>query len=194
MGRTIVGFFLVALVVAPAWANLEAGDFPTGEVMLISLLALLPTLAVALRRSPFVVAPRSQARSSRPPAFEIPLSDARRGERDLLGPMLGSLPRRLPRVLGHEGALRRRRAAGHARRRPARDLRVPRVRGDGDRGAADVPALALLLVGAGWPATMAGTSGGDDGRPLLVGALILFVALALLVLLRGGTRGSLTRS
>ncbi len=191
MRRTIVGFVLVALVVAPAWANLEAGDFPTGEVMLISLLAFLPTLAVALRRGPLLVAFTlvGAALVASAAAFEIPLSDARRGERDFWGPMLGSF---------RDGFLE------------FWDTRVPfdAVEQPGMHGVVllaifaflacagmaiaarrTVPALALLLVGAGWPATMAGTSGGDDGRPLLFGALILGVALALLVLLRGGTRG-----
>ena len=45
MRRTIVGLLLVALVVAPAWANLEDGGFPTSEVLLMLLLAFLPTLA-----------------------------------------------------------------------------------------------------------------------------------------------------
>ncbi len=52
-----------------------------------------------------------------------------------------------------------------------------------------VVAVALLVVGAGWPATLL-----TDGRDLLRGAVILATALFLLAALRAGARRTLARA
>ncbi|MBD0289627.1 MAG: DUF3488 domain-containing protein [Thermoleophilia bacterium] len=198
MARTLVAFTLVALVVVPTWLRLEEGSFAASEAAVIALLALLPTLAVA-RRVPgerrrdaivVVTALLGAALVAGSTAFSLSLADARPfdDDRAFFGPLFSdfgqgfldfwdtSLPFNRVDFPGMHG--------------------VVLLAGFGFTAAAGMAiatrrtflALALLLVGAGWPATMASTWL-ESSRPLVTGALILAVALALVVLLRPQARG-----
>ena len=191
MRRTLVALALVASVVTPAWLRLEAGDFPLGEVLAVLLCALFPTLALVLARGwrVFVGVTGLSTLLAASVAFGIPVSEARLGgEHDFFGPVLSGF---------QQGFLE------------FSDVRVPYSPVDypfmhsvvlmavfGFVAAAGIalalrrslPALAILVVGAGWPSTMLSTWV-DSDRPLLFGAVILAAALALLVILRPGSRG-----
>ncbi len=186
MRRTLLGFAVAAAVVAPAWFRLELGRPPLGEALAVVALALLPTLAVALgrRRAVAVAVTVAATLVAWSVAFQVSLANARPRdpERDFLGPTLSSFRQgfldfydtRVPfdpagfplmhgvvlvAVFGFVAAC----GIAIAMRRP-------------------FAALAALLVGAGWPATMA-TTWVDGTRPLVTGAVILAAALVLLVLL-----------
>ena len=192
MARTLVGFALLTAVVVPAWLSLEDGGFPLGHVLVLAFLALLPTLAVELRRPRAAVAVTVLASTlvAGSVAFDLSLANARPRdpERDFLGPLLSSFkqgflefyetqvpfdPGRFPQMhgavlIGVFGFLL---VGGIAIARRQHFL-----------------ALGALVVGAGWPATMTSTWV-ESSRPLLTGAIILGGALVLLVLLGGRRRG-----
>jgi protein-glutamine gamma-glutamyltransferase len=186
MRRTLLGFALVAAVIAPAWFRLETAGLPLGPVLVMVALALLPTLAVALGRRPAVVAVVAAASTlvAFSAAFELSLADARPRdpERDFFGPALSSF---------RQGFL-----DFYDTRVPFDGTGFPLMHGVvllavfGFAAAAGIAiaarrpfaALSALVVGAGWPATMA-TTWVEGTRPLLTGAVILAAALVLLVLL-----------
>jgi protein-glutamine gamma-glutamyltransferase len=190
MRRTLLGFAVVAALVAPTWLGLEAGPLPLGQVLLMVGLALLPALALELRRSVPVVVLSAVAATllAAAAAFDVALTNARPGEADFFGPVLGAFKQGTQEFFDTSI--------------PFDPVQFPDMRGvvlfaafgfvaaAGLAIAARRPflALAALLVGAGWPATMASTWV-ETSRPLLAGALILAASLALLVLLRPGARG-----
>ncbi|MDQ3859235.1 MAG: DUF3488 and transglutaminase-like domain-containing protein, partial [Actinomycetota bacterium] len=192
MVRTLVSFALVAALVGPAWLRLDGGDFPLVDLVVLLALALVPTLAVALRRPRWVVAVAAAGTTlvAGSVAFGISIADARPGDgaHDFFGPVASSFRQGLLDFF--DTAI------------PFNPVDFPEMRGVVLFGAfafvafAGVAiaarrvllALAALLVGAGWPATMASTWLATS-RPLLTGALILAAALALLFLLGSGTRG-----
>ena len=192
MRRTLGAYALVAAVVAPAWLSLEDGSFPFGEVLVLALLALLPALTLELRRPlPLVaVAALGATLVAGCVAFDLSLADARPRdpERDFLGPLLSSF---------QQGFLE-----FYDTKVPFDPGRFPLMHGAvlvgvfGFLAVAGVAiarrlhfvALGALVVGAGWPATMASTWV-ESSRPLLTGALILAAALVLLVVLSGRRRG-----
>jgi protein-glutamine gamma-glutamyltransferase len=195
--RTLVGFVLVALAVGPAWVALADGPFPFGDVLALVALALLPTLAVELRvpgrtrRNALVTGLTALGATlvASAVAFGTTLGDARPGDptRDFFGPVLGEF---------RQGFL-----DFYDAKVPFDPVEYPGMRGAvlvatfafvalaGMAIAARRPFLALsaLVVGAGWPATMVSTWV-ESSRPLLTGAFILLVALALVLLLRPQTR------
>jgi protein-glutamine gamma-glutamyltransferase len=188
--RTLAAFVLVAVLVAPTWLALEDGGFPFGDAALMVTLAFLPTLAVHLRRRRAVVAATLllSTLAAGAAAFDLAISDARPGERDFFGPLLSSFK---------QGFLE-----FYDTRVPFDPERFPLMHGvvllavfasvavTGMAIAARrlFAALGALIVGAGVPATMASTWV-EESRPLATGALILIAAFALVLLLRGATRG-----
>jgi transglutaminase-like putative cysteine protease len=194
--RTLLGFALVAAVVAPAWLALERGGFPLGDVVWIGLLAFLPALAVALGRPLRIVAIVVLAATLLAGAhvFDLSLANARPRdpERDFFGPLLSSLK---------QGFLE-----FYDTRVPFDPGRFPEMHGvvllaafgflliAGIAIALRRPFVALgaLIVGAGWPATMSSTWV-ESSRPLVTGALVLGASLVLLVLL-GGRRRALAHA
>ncbi len=197
MRSTLLGFALVAAVVAPAWVSLDGGPFPLGQILALAGLALLPTLAVELRRAgehrrnAAVIGLTALGATlvASAVAFDMTLADARPRDasRDFFGPMLGEF---------RQGFL-----DFYDTKVPFDPVDFPGMRGAVLMGAfgfmaiagmaiasrRSFLALATLVVGAGWPATMALTWV-ESSRPLLTGAFILAAALALVVLLRPGTR------
>ena len=191
MRRALVAFAVAAAVIAPAWLQLEQGAFPLADVVTMLALALVPTVAVAmgvsrLRAAAAILASALLAASA---AFEVSLAEARPGEEhDFFGPVLSSF---------RQGVLE-----FFDTRVPFDPVDFPRMHGVlliavfGFVVAVGVfasarrvfPALAALLVGVGWPATMASTWL-PTSRPLATGALILAATLALLFLLKSGNRG-----
>jgi protein-glutamine gamma-glutamyltransferase len=183
MPRTLLAFALAAAVIAPAWGRLESGGAP---VVVMVGLALLPTLAVALARRRAVVALTMAASTlvAFSVAFDLSLANARPfdAERDFFGPALSSF---------RQGFL-----DFYDTRVPFDGAEFPLMHGvvllavfgfataAGLAIAARRPfaALAALVVGAGWPATMA-TTWVEGTRPLVTGAVILGASLALLLLL-----------
>jgi transglutaminase-like putative cysteine protease len=192
VARTLAGFVLVAALVAPTWLGLEDGGFPFGEVVLMVALAFLPALAVFLRRRRAVVAATIllSALVAGAAAFDLTIADARPRdpERDFFGPLLSSFK---------QGVLE-----FYDTRVPFDPERFPLMHGVvllavfGSVAAAGMAiaarrlfaALGALIVGVGVPATMASTWV-EASRPLATGALVLLTAFALVLLLRGGTRG-----
>ncbi|MBA2616128.1 MAG: transglutaminase domain-containing protein [Actinobacteria bacterium] len=192
MGRTLAAYGLIAAIVAPAWIGLESGAFPFGEVLALTFLALLPGLAVWLRRSRAVVAAAILGSTlvAGTIAFDLSLANARPrdSERDFFGPLLSSFK---------QGFLE-----FYDTRVPFDPGRFPEMHGavlvgvfaflllGGIAVALRRPfaALGVLVVGAGWPATMTSTWV-ESSRPLVTGALILGASLVLLVLLSGRRRG-----
>ena len=190
MSRTLLAFALAAAVVAPAWLRLERGGVP-GEAFAMVALALVPTLAVALGRgrAGAAVALLGSSLVAASVAFGLSPADARPGEEhDFFGPVLSSF---------RQGFLE-----FFDARVPFDPVDFPLMHGvvllavfgfvaaAGMAVAARQPfaALAAILVGAGWPATMVSTWV-EASRPLVSGALILAAALGVLFLLKGGNRG-----
>jgi len=192
VGRTLAAYALLAAIIAPAWIGLESGGFPLGTVLVLALLALLPGLAVWLRRGRALVvaAVLGSTLLAGAIAFDLSLANARPRdpERDFFGPLLSSFkqgflefydtqvpfdPGRYPEMHGAvlAGVFGFLALAGIAVA-----LRRPFL------------ALATLVVGAGWPATMTSTWV-ESSRPLVTGALILGASLVLLILLSGRRRG-----
>ena len=190
MARTLAAFALVAALVAPTWLRLEAGPLPVLELVLMAALALVPALVVALGRRRAVVAGAAVASTlvAASAAFEVSLTEARPGrDHDFFGPVLSSF---------RQGSL-----DFFDTKIPFDPAAHPEMHGVvlfaafGFLAAAGLAiaarrtflALAALLLGAGWPATMASTWL-EESRPLVTGALILAASLALLVLLRSSSR------
>jgi hypothetical protein len=195
--RTLVGFAVSGAVVARAWTPLDGGAFPLAHVLTLVGLALLPTLAVELRvpgatrRNALVVGVAALAATlvASAVAFDMTLADARPRDdaRDFFGPVLSEF---------RQGFL-----DFYDTRVPFDPVDFPGMRGVVLMGAFGFVALAgmaiawrrtflalgAVVVGAGWPATMASTWV-ESSRPLLTGALILGAALVLLVLLRPDAR------
>jgi transglutaminase-like putative cysteine protease len=185
--RTLAVFVLAALLVAVAWARLEATPAPRGAVAWMVGLALLPALVAAVRRHWFWVGLTLAAATvlAGARAFELNVADARPrdAERDFFGPLLSSIrqgfydyydttlpftradfPYMHSLVLLAIFAFVAAAGILVAWRRP-------------------VAAGAVLVVATGWPATLA-----PGGRPLLGGALALVGVLALLFLLSNDRR------
>jgi hypothetical protein len=190
MGRTLVGYALAAGVIIAAWTGLEEGEPAVEQALVIAVLALLPTLAVALGRRLLVVA-ASLALSllvAVTVAVDLPLSNARPFDaRDFFGPALTSIRKGFldffdTRVPFDAAAL----PDMHA-------LVLLGIFGFatavGIAIAARRPFLAvgLLAAGCGWPTTMLSV-GATSNRDLVLGALTLVTALVLLVVLRPGSR------
>ncbi|HEX2110948.1 MAG TPA: transglutaminaseTgpA domain-containing protein [Gaiellaceae bacterium] len=190
MPRTLAAFVLVSALVAPIWLSLEEDGFPLGGVASMVALAFLPTLAVHLRRRPAVIAATLVLATlgAGGAAFDLAITDARRGDRDFFGPLLSSFKQGLLEF--------------YDTRVPFDPERFPLMHGvvllavfasvavAGMAIAARrlFAALGAVIVGAGVPATMASTWV-EASRPLTTGALILVAALTLVLLLRGVTRG-----
>ncbi len=189
MARALVGTVLAAAVVLPAWLSLEAAPRPWNRAVGIVLVALVPVL-VATRARRLVVAGSVglAAFVALGVAFERPLRDALPGgERGFFGPVLSSL---------RQGFL-----DFFDTRVPFDAQTFPTMRGTvlvaifgfvlaiGLALAARrvLVAVALVVVATGWPATMS-LSADDSNRPLLLGAAVLAVALAFLVLARATAR------
>jgi len=187
--RTVLAYFLAAAVLFPAWLSLGATDRPANRAVAAVLLAFLPVLAVALgRRWPVValitVASALLALSA---AFERPIVDARPGERDFFGPVFSSL---------RQGFL-----DFFDTRLPFDPTQFPDMQGVlvmaifGFAVAVGIAvaarrtfvAVGLLVLGVGWPATMA-LSGDTTNRPLILGGALLAVLLAIILLMRPRTR------
>ena len=192
MVRTTAAYVLAAAVVIPMWARLDGGDFPLAQVVVLGLLAFLPALAVALRKRRAIVgvAIVASVLVAASVAFEISVGEARPrdGAHDFFGPVLSAF---------RQGSL-----DFFDTQVPFDPVEFPEMRGVvlfaafGFAAAAGLAialghpffALAAVVVGAGWPATMISTWV-ETSRPLLTGALILAAALGVLVLMRAHTRG-----
>jgi hypothetical protein len=184
--RTPLAIGLAGALIAAAWLRLESGPLPLADVLLVLGLAGLPAIAQALRRRPiivgavFVLALLVAASV----AVDIPLSDARpRSDRDFFGPLFDAI---------HQGFLdfydttlpfdRLEFALMHS-------LILLAIFGFGASAAfllaagRPIAAGAVLLVAAGWPATLA-----PGAQPLAGGALVLAGILAILFLARSGPR------
>jgi hypothetical protein len=191
LARTLVGFSLAAIAIAIAWAGLEEGGAPLGPMVAVVALALAPGLALTLTRRWAIAAAVAavSAFAAFMVAFDRTLLDARPRdpERDFFGPVLSSF---------RQGFL-----DFFDTRLPFDRAAFPDMHGvtllaafgfallAGVAIAARRPilAIAVVAVGAGWPATMS-TVGIESGRGPVFGAFILATALALLVLTRPGTR------
>ncbi len=189
MGRALLGTALAAAVVLPAWLSLHADPRPWNAAVGVALLALVPVaLAGFARRLVVAAAAAAAAFVALGIAFERPLRDALPGgERGFFGPVLSSF---------RQGVL-----DFFDTRVPFSALEFPTMRGTVlvaifafvlAIGLALVArrtlvAIALVVVGTGWPTTMS-FAVDDSNRPLLLGAAVLAVVLALLVLARARTR------
>jgi len=180
----IAAVALAAALVTGSWLRLEVGRAPLGELVAVLALALLPAAAILFRRSwilaGFVGIDALLVAAG--VAFDVPVTDARpRSDRDFFGPVADRF---------HQGFL------------DYYDTTLPFDRDEfglmhglvllaifGFVAVAavllaarlPVAACAVLLVAAGWPATLH-----SGGRPLLLGALGLAALLAILVLARDG--------
>ena len=184
-------FVLAAVLVGAAWLRLETAPWPIGEPLVVSLLALLPAVAVALRRSRLAAlgALAGSALVAASIAFDVPLSDARLGDRDtdFLDPVLSSFSQGMVEFF--------------ETRVPFDRLDFPLMHGVvmlavfgfvavvASAAAARRPLLAAiaLAVGVVWPATI-NESWASETRPLATGALTLAAVLATLFLVREGGR------
>ena len=191
MARTVAIFALAAVLIASAWLRLEQPPRASGELLLIVALALVPALVVALRARRLLVGLAVAASTflATSVAFDVPLTDARPGDRDtdFLDPVLASF---------RQGAL------------DFFDTRIPFDRLDfpfmhgvvllavfGFLAAAGIAvaarrplaAAAALVVGVIWPATIS-SSWVSGTRPLVTGALALAAVFAILFLVRDGPR------
>jgi protein-glutamine gamma-glutamyltransferase len=192
--RALVGTVLAAAVLVPAWLSLESAPRPWNRAVGIVLVALAAVLVAALARRRVVVAGGVALASfvALGVAFERPLRDALpAGERGFFGPVLSSFRQGLLDFFDT--------------RVPFDALSFPTMRGTvllaifgfvlatGLALVARRPlvAVALVVVGTGWPATMS-LSADDSNRPLLLGAAVLAVALAFLVLARASARRLVT--
>jgi transglutaminase-like putative cysteine protease len=186
LARTIVLFFLSGVLVATGWLRLEQGSLPLRQLAIMAGLAFIPTLAVAVGARRLVVAGLAMAvtLAACMEVFSLQITDARPGgEHDFFGPLLGSFK---------DGFLN------------FYDTQLPIRRGDFPLMHADIllaifaftaaagiliaarrpiGAAVVLVVGVGWPTTLV-----PGSRPLLVGALCLVGVLAVLFLLRSGSR------
>ena len=90
MARRILLVGIVALVVTVSWLRLERLSVPTVDWLGMIALALLPIAAVALGRSRLVVVAVLALSTllAAAAASNVPLSDARPGQRDFFGPVL----------------------------------------------------------------------------------------------------------
>jgi len=184
--RTPIAIGLAGALIAAAWLRLESGALPLPDVVLVLGLACLPAIAQALRRGPFVVGAvfGLALLVAASVAVDIPLSDARpRSDRDFFGPLFDAV---------HQGFLdfydttlpfdRLEFAFMHS-------LILLAIFGFTASAAfllaagRPIAAGAVLLVAAGWPATLA-----PGSRPLAGGALVLAGILAILFLARSGPR------
>ena len=183
MTRTLVSLALAGVLVAPAWIRLENGRADR-QVLLMIALALLPTVAVALRRDRFVIgfAVGASALVAASAAMQVSLSDARPldSERDFVVPLLSAL---------HEGFL-----AYYDTSLPFNPVDFPLMHGlvlvaiygftalVGMLVAARraIAAAGALVVAVGWPATIV-----PEEWTLGAGTLALAGVLALLFVLRG---------
>ena len=191
MARTLAVFVLATVLVGAAWLRLEQAPWPLAEPLVVSLLALLPALAIALGRSRLVagavLAGSTLVASSL--AFDIPLSQARIGDRDtdFLDPILAAFSQGMVEFF--------------ATRVPFDRLDFPLMHGvvllavfafvalAAAAAAARRSLLAAitLAVGVVWPATI-NESWASETRPLLTGAVTLAAVLATLFLVREGGR------
>jgi protein-glutamine gamma-glutamyltransferase len=186
LARTLTLFVLASALIATAWLRLEKDTESIGEVLLLLALALIPTVAVSTRLRARWVALLTAVVTVAAGAevFSTPLTNARPGgEHDFFGPVLGSF---------RDGFLN------------FYDTTLPFQRGDFPLMAGDIllaifgfslatgiliaarrpiGAAVALVVGVGWPTTLV-----PGERPLLVGALAFAGVLAVLFLLRGGSR------
>jgi hypothetical protein len=188
--KTAAAYFLAGAVLFPAWLSLGATDRPANKAVAAILLGFLPVLAVAQRRSRLVVAVTTAAAAlvTVAIAYERPFWDARPGERDFFGPVLSSI---------RQGFL-----DFFDTRLPFDPADFPDMQGVivlaifGFAVAVGIAialrqtfaAVGLLVLGVGWPATMS-LSGDDTNRPLVLGAALLAVLLAIILLMRPRTRG-----
>ena len=187
MARTLALFAVSAALLATAWLALPRDGVGLGEVLPMIALALVPTLAVALRRGQATVVGTGFGATLLAVsfAFGLPFADARPADsqRDFFGPALAAV------------------------RDGLRDFYETRIPFDpvshwqmgglvllavfgflavtGALVAARRPLAAggALLVGVTWPATMAAVWV-PGVRPLTHGALTLLALLAFLFLLR----------
>jgi transglutaminase-like putative cysteine protease len=179
-------FGLSGALIATAWLRLEQGGASLRELAIMLALALVPTFAVAagVRRLALAGLTAVVTLAACAEVFDTPVTGARPGgEHDFFGPVLGSF---------RDGFLN------------FYDTTLPFQRGDFPLMHADVllaifafslaaglliaarrpiGAAVALVVGVGWPTTLV-----PGSRPLLVGALAFAGVLAVLFLLRGGTR------
>ncbi|MEO8289607.1 MAG: transglutaminaseTgpA domain-containing protein [Gaiellaceae bacterium] len=186
LGRTLVLFLLSGALVANGWLRLEQGSVPLRDIAVILGLALVPAFAIAVGVRRLLLAGLTAAVTLAAAAevFSIPVTAARPGgQHDFFGPVLGSFK---------DGFLN------------FYDAPLPFRRGDFPLMHADVlfaifaftlaagiliaarrpiGAAVALVVGVGWPTTLV-----PGSRPLLVGALCLAGVLAVLFLLRSGSR------
>ncbi|HEX5467456.1 MAG TPA: transglutaminaseTgpA domain-containing protein [Gaiellaceae bacterium] len=186
MARTALLFVLSGALIAAAWLRLESGSVAVGDVLPVLALAFVPAVAVAagLRRLYVGGLTAAVTLAACSQVFDRPVTDARPGgEHDFFGPVLGSF---------RDGFL------------SFYDTTLPFRRGDFPLMHADVllavfgfalaagiliaarrpiGAAVALVVGVGWPTTLV-----PGPRPLLVGALAFAGVLAVLFLLRSGTR------
>ncbi|HEY3071064.1 MAG TPA: DUF3488 and transglutaminase-like domain-containing protein [Gaiellaceae bacterium] len=185
MARTLVLYVLASLLVATAWLRLENAGTPFGAVALIVALGLLPTVAVLVgRRWSAVAVGLASLLAATAYAFDIPVTDARLGgEHDFFGPVLASFK---------DGFL-----AFYDTDLPFRPDSFPLMHdvilvaifafcaATGVLLAARRPvgAAVALVFAVGWPVTLV-----PGSRPLGVGVLALLGILAVLYLLRAGTR------
>jgi protein-glutamine gamma-glutamyltransferase len=184
--RIALLFALSGVLIATAWLRLDTGPTSIGDVVLVLALAFVPAVAVAVGARRLVVAGLAAVVTLAACAevFHTPLTEARPGgEHDYFGPVLGSF---------RDGFLN------------FYDTNLPFQRGDFPLMYADVllaifgfalaagiliaarrpiGAAVALVVGVGWPTTLV-----PGSRPLLVGAFAFAGVLAVLFLLRGGTR------
>jgi transglutaminase-like putative cysteine protease len=186
----LLSIALAAAVVAVAWLRLEQGRPPLGELLLVLALAVAPALALLLLRGRLgwigaaVCIPVS-ALIAAWIVFEVPPTDARRGERDFFGPVYDRM---------HDGFLDFYDTVLPFNRIDfpfMHDLVLAAIFGFTLVAAlllaARVPLAAGLVViaGAGWPTTLY-----PGARPLVAGAVALAAVLGILYLTRPGARGA----
>jgi hypothetical protein len=192
VARTVAAYVLACAVLFPAWLSLGATDRPANRALAAAILAFLPVLLVELGKRRWIVALATvfSAALTVQVAFERPITDARPGERDFFGPVLSSLK---------QGFL-----DFFDTRLPFNPVDFPDMQGVpvlavfGFAVAVGIAiaarrtflAVALLVLGVGWPATMSLT-GDDTNKPLLLGGALLAVILAIVLLMRPRTRGVL---
>jgi transglutaminase-like putative cysteine protease len=177
-------------VLITAWTGLETGPQSIERAIVMVLLALLPTLAVAIGRRLIVVAASIvlSLLVAVAVATDLALSNARPFDaRDFFGPALTSVRRG---VLGFFDT----RVPFEAAALP--DMHALVLLGIFGFAVAVGIAIAtrrtflavgVLAAGCGWPTTML-SLGATSNRDLVLGALILATALVLLVVLRPGSR------
>ena len=184
-------FVLAAVLVGAAWLRLESAPRAVADAVVVSLLALLPALAVALGRSRRVVAFAlgGSALVAASVALDVSLRQAQIWDRedDFLGPVVSAF---------HQGVLE-----FFETRVPFDRLDFPLMHGVvllaifgfvaltalGVAARRPLVAATALTVGVVWPATI-NESWVSESRPLVTGALTLAAILAILFLVRDGGR------